>query len=53
MRRVRSFSRKIDRTPHPRRTQESCYFRQGHTRAHIDAEAYREKANGVVAGLDI
>jgi integrase len=24
-----------------------------HTRAYIDAEDYREKANGVVAGLDI
>ncbi len=24
-----------------------------HTRASIDAEDYREKANGVVAGLDI
>lgn len=24
-----------------------------HTRAHIDAEDYREKANGVVAELDI
>jgi hypothetical protein len=24
-----------------------------HTKAYIDAEDYREKANGVVAGLDI
>jgi hypothetical protein len=24
-----------------------------HTRAYIDAEDYREKANGIVAGLDI
>jgi len=24
-----------------------------HTRAYIDAEDYRERANGVVAGLDI
>ncbi len=38
---------------HPSVRQKIGHASTAHTQAYIDAEDYREKANGVVAGLDI